>query len=169
MKSSIISSLIIIIIIVAVAYVGFKVVLGKGGLVEQYDQADYEYNKSEILDRLNGIIKEKYVLDYKYALENSKDINEIYSEDIVFQYLLDSEYIEPLKDIKDNLVEDQYFIKYDSLYTDDATNALKENGSLGNGTKIFKIKKEDNKYTIIYIDKYGEEEEIGELNLKPEI
>ena len=167
--SSIISLIIIVIIILVVLGVAFKVVLGPGGILEEYSQADYEYNKNEIPEKLNYIIKEKYVLDYKYALENSKDINEIYSEEIVFQYLLDSGYIEQLKDIDDNLVQDQYFINYESLNTDVATNALKENGSAGNGTKIFKIKKLEDKYIIYYVDKYGEEEEIGELILKPEV
>lgn len=167
--SSLISLIIIVIIIIIALGVAFKVVFGEGGVLEKYSQADYEYNKNEVLEKLNYVIKEKYVLDYKYALENNKDINEIYSEDIVFQYLLDNNYIEPLKDINDNLVQDQYFVKYESLNADIATNALRKNGSEGNGTKIFKIKKEDNKCTIIYIDKYGKEEIIGELNLKPEI
>lgn len=166
---SIISLIIIIVILVVILGIAAKVILGEGGILEKYSQADYEYNKNEIVEKLNIIIKEKYVLDYKYALENKKDINEIYSEEIVFQYLLDSGYIEQLKDIKDNLVQDQYFIKPDSLDSDIATNAIRENGSKGNGTKIFKIKKLEDKYMIYFVDKYGEEEEIGELILKPEV
>lgn len=166
---SIISLIVIIVILVVILGVAVKVVLGEDGILAKYSQADYEYNKSEIVEKLNFIIKEKYVLDYKYALENKKDINEIYSEKIVFQYLLDSGYIEQLKDIKDNLVQDQYFIKPESLDGDIATNALKQNGSKGNGTKIFKIKKLEEKYMIYFVDKYGEEEEIGELILKPEV
>lgn len=166
---SIISLIIIIVILIVILGVAAKVVLGEGGILEKYSQADYEYNKSEIVEKLNYIIKEKYVLDYKYALENKKDINEVYSEEIVFQYLLDSGYIEQLKDINDNLVQDQYFIKPNSLNSDIATNAIRENGSKGNGTKIFKIKKIDSKYMIYFVDKYGEEEQIGELVLKPEV
>lgn len=167
--TSLISLIIIVVIIIAVLGIAFKVVLGKGGILEKYSQADYEYNKSEIVEKLNYMIKEKYVLDYKYALENSKSIDEIYSEEIVFQYLLDNGYIEQLKDIEDNLVQDQYFINPESLNTDIATNALRENGSEGNGTKIFKIKKIEDKYMIYYVDKYGEEEEIGQLVLNPEV
>ena len=166
---SVISLVIIIVILIAILGVAIKVILGEGGILEKYSQADYEYNKNEIVEKLNYIIKEKYVLDYKYALENKKDINEVYSEEIVLQYLLDSGYIEQLKDINDNLVQDQYFINPDSLNSDIATNAIKENGSDGNGTKIFKIKKLDTKYMIYFVDKYGVEEEIGELILKPEV
>lgn len=166
---SIISLVVIIVILIIVLGIAAKVILGEGGILEKYSQADYEYNKSEILEKLNYIIKEKYVLDYKYALENKKDINEIYSEEIVFQYLLDSGYIEQLKDINDNLVQDQYYIIPNSLNSDIATNALNENGSAGNGTKIFKIKKLEDSYMIYFVDKYGEEEEIGELILTPEV
>lgn len=166
---SIISLIIIIVILAVILGIAAKIIFGEDGILEKYSQADYEYNKSEIVEKLNYIIKEKYVLDYKYAIENKKEIDEIYSEEIVFQYLLDSGYIEQLKDIKDNLVQDQYFIKTESLNSDIATNAIKENGSKGNGTKIFKIKKLDTKYMIYFVDKYGEEEEIGELVLRPEV
>lgn len=166
---SIISLIIIVVILVVILGIAAKVIFGEDGIVEKYSQADNEYNKSEIVDKLNFIIKEKYVLDYKYALENKKDIAEVYSEEIVFQFLLDSGYIEQLKDIEDNLVQDQYFINAGTLNSAIATNAIKENGSKGNGTKIFKIKKVDENLKIIFVDKYGEEEEIGELILKPEI
>lgn len=85
------------------------------------------------------------------------------------QYLLDSNYIEQLKDIKNNPVQDQYFINPDALNSDIATGALKENGSEGNGTKIFKLKKIEDKYLIYFVDKYGNEEELGELIMKPEV
>lgn len=166
---SIISLIVIVVILIIVLGVAAKVIFGEDGVLEKYSEADNEYNKSEIVEKLNFIVKEKYVLDYKYALENKKDINELYTEEIAFQYLLDNGHIEQLKDIEDNLVQDQYFINAGTLNSDIATNAIKENGSKGNGTKIFKIKKIEDKLKIFFIDKYGEEEEIGELNLKPEI
>lgn len=166
---SIISLIIIVVILIVILGMAAKVIFGEDGIVEKYSQADNEYNKSEIVEQLNYIVKEKYALNYKYALENKKDINEIYSEEIVFQFLLDSGYIEQLKDVDDNIVQDQYFINAEALNSDIATNAIKENGSKGNGTKIFKIKKLEDKLKIFFVDKYGEEEEIGELNLKPEI
>ena len=84
-------------------------------------------------------------------------------------YLLENKYIEQLKDIKDNLVQDQYYINPDSLNSDIATNAINKNGSEGNGTKIFKIKKENDKYNIYFVNKYGDEENLGELVMKPEV
>lgn len=166
---SIISLIIIVVILIVILGMAAKVIFGEDGIVEKYSQADNEYNKSEIVEKLNFIIKEKYVLDYKFALENKKDINELYTEETAFQYLLDNGHIEPLKDIDDNLVEDQYFINAETLNSDIATNAIRANGSKGNGTKIYKIKKVEEKLEIFFVDKYGEEEEIGELILKPEI
>lgn len=166
---SIISLIVVVVILIVILGVAAKVIFGEDGIVEKYSQADNEYNKSEIVEKLNFIIKEKYVLDYKYALENQKDIDEIYTEETAFQYLLDNGHIEQLKDIDDNLVEDQYFINAETLNSDIATNAIKANGSKGNGTKIYKIKKVEENLKIFFVDKYGEEEEIGELILKPEI
>ena len=102
-------------------------------------------------------------------MENNKNIDEIYSQDTVIQYLLEKQYIEQLKDINDNPVENQYYINPDALNSDIATDTLKENGSSGNGTKIFKVKKVEDRYLIYFIDKYGEEEELGEINMRPEV
>jgi hypothetical protein len=166
---SIIALIIIIVILIIIAGVAVNKLFGDDGVVNQLSEADNEYNKTEIVEKLNLIVKEKYVFDYKYAQENNKKIEEIYTDEIVLNYLVDSGYIEQLKDINDNLVEDQYFINPDSLNSDLATNAIKENGSNGNGTKIYKVKKIDEKYMIYFVDKYGNEEELGELNLKPEV
>lgn len=142
---------------------------GKQGIIDQYKEADVEYNKTEIVENMNLIVKQKYVLDYKYALENNKKIEEIYTEETAFNYLLDQGYIEQLRDINDNLVQDQYYIKPEALNSDISTFVLNENGSASNGTKIFKIKKLEDKYMIYFVDKYGDEEELGELILKPEV
>ena len=142
---------------------------GFSGIIDQYKEADVEYNKSEIVEKLNLIVKQKYVLDYKYASENNENIEEIYTEETVFNYLLEQKYIEPLKDINDNLVEDQYYINPEALNSDIATEVLNENGSASNGTKLFKLKKVEETYMIYFVDKYGDEEELGELVLKPEV
>lgn len=166
---SILSLLFIIIILIIVAVFVGKKLFGKKGVIDQYKEADTEYNKTEIVDKLNLIIKEKYVLDYKYASENQKNIDEIYNTETIVTYLLDQGYLEPLKDINDNLVEDQYYINPEAFNSDIAKSVINENGSASNGTKLFKVKKLEDKYMIYFIDKYGEEEELGELILKPEV
>ena len=166
---SIIGLVVMIAILVVVALVVVNKIFGKDGMVEKYEASDNEYNKTEIVEKLNLLIKEKYVLDYKYATENQKDPAEYCNADSFFNYLLDNGYIEQLKDINDNLVEDQYYINTDALHTDLATNEINKNGSESNGTKVYKIKKLEDKYMIYFVDKYGDEEELGELVMNPEI
>ena len=68
-----------------------------------------------------------------------------------------------------NSKREEYYINADSLNSDIATQVINENGSNSNGTKVFKIKKIEDKYMIYFVDKYGEQEEIGELIMKPEV
>ncbi len=164
--ASIILLVIVIVVLVIIAGVALHVVYNN---LNRFTETEVEYNKEEIVEKLNLIVKEKYVLDYKYASENNKNIEEIYSADTVLQYLLDKNIIEQLKDVNDNLVENQYFINPDALNSDIATSVINENGSNSNGTKVFKIKKLEDKYMIYFVNKYGDEEELGELIMRPEV
>ena len=158
----------IIIVLIALAIFAGDKIIGKDGLLDKITAADNEYNKVEIVDSLNLIIKEKYVLDYKYAIENKVNPDDICTTENFFKYLLESGYIEQLKDINDNLVQDQYYIRAQALKSDLATGVINENGSGSNGTKIYKIKKLEEKYMIFFVDKYGDEEELGELIINTE-
>ena len=164
--ASIILLVIVIVVLAIIAGVALHVVYKN---LNRFTETEVEYNKEEIVEKLNLIVKEKYVLDYKYASENNKNIEEIYSADTVLHYLLDKNIIEQLKDINDNIVENQYFINPDALNSDIATSVINENGSNSNGTKVFKIKKLEEKYMIYFVNKYGDEEELGELIMKPEV
>lgn len=137
--------------------------------ISEVRAADTEYNKEEVVSNLNMIIKEKYFFEYKYASENHVDFSELYTTEKVIQSLIDNGHIEQLKDINDNLVVDQYYIHPETLKSDFSENEINENGSNSNGTKLFKLKKIDEKFMIYFVDKYGEEEELGELIIFPEI
>lgn len=163
---SAIALIIIIVILVVIATFAFNKVQN---VVDDLKETDVEYNKTEIVEKLNLIVKEKYVKDYKFAQENNKKIEEVYNPDIVINYLLEKNYIEQLKDINDRLVQDEYYINANSLNSDIATQVINENGSNSNGTKVFKVKKIDEKYMIYFVDKYGDQTEIGELNMSPEV
>ena len=166
---SILSLIITIVILILIAgFLGNKI-FGKNGIVEKYKETENEFNKAEIVDILNQVVREKYVLDYSYAIENKLNPDEYCAPENLFKYLLDCGYIEQLKDIKDNLVQDQYYIIPESLNGNLVMNAINENGSESNGTKVYKIKKLDSKYMIYFVDKYGDEEELGELVLNPVI
>lgn len=166
---SIIALIIIIVLLVVVAVIAYNKIFGQDGIVDQYTEIDTEYNKDEIVDKMNLIVKEKYIFDTKYATENNLNIEEIYTTENLLKYLLDEGYIEELKDVNDNIVKDQYYINASNINGDLATNVINENGSDSNGTKVFKIKKIEDKFMIYFVDKYGEETELGELIVKPEI
>ena len=163
---SIIALILLIVVVAAVlGVVGTKAWQIFQGMRDE----DTEYNKTEIVEDVNLIVKEKYVFDYKYCLENNQNMDELYNETYLIDYLKTEGYIEDLRDINDNPVQDQYYINAEKLNTDVSTNVINANGSAANGTKVFKIKKVDTKYMICYVDKYGAEEELGELVIKPEI
>lgn len=166
---SAIGLIITIIILLILAVFAIHFLFGKDGVINKLKNEDTEYNKTEVVEQINLIIKQKYFGDSKYALENKKDINEIYNETTLFQYLLENNYIEELKDVNDNVIANQYFINTENLNGDIVSYEVKENGSEGNGTKVFKIKKIEEKYMIYFVDKYGKEEELGELIIKPEL
>lgn len=163
---SAIALIFIVVILILIAGFAFNKIQH---VVNDLKETDVEYNKTEIVEKLNLIVKEKYVKDYKFAQENSLNIDEIYNPDTVINHLLEHNYIEQLKDIDDRLVQDEYYINADSLNSDIATQVINENGSNSNGTKVFKIKKLEERYMIYFVDKYGDQTEIGELNMKPEV
>ena len=132
---SVLSLLVIIVVLILIsAYVANKL-FGKEGVIDQYKEADTEYNKSEIVEKLNLTIKEKYVLDYKYAQENKKDIEEIYTTETAFNFLLEQGYLEPLKDVDDDVVENEYYVNAEKLNSDIATSAINANGAASNKCK----------------------------------
>ena len=167
---SIVALIITIVILLVVAVFAYIKIFGENGILRKYNESETEYNKEEIVEKINTIVKQKYIFDTKYCSENNKKLEEFYNTEYIIQYLKDNEVIEELKDINDNIVVDQYYINPNKLNGDLATNVINENGSDSNGTKVFKLKKVENedKYKIWFVDKYGEEEELGELIVTPE-
>ena len=92
--ASVIALILFIVVIVIIVGIALYKIFGSGGVLNQYTENDVEYNKTEIVEKMNLIVKEKYVLDYKYASENNQKIEDIYSADTVIQFLLDKNYIE---------------------------------------------------------------------------
>ena len=72
---SAIALILIIVILGVIATLAFNKVQH---VVDDLKETDVEYNKTEIVEKLNLIVKEKYVKDYKFAQENNKKIEEVY-------------------------------------------------------------------------------------------
>ena len=60
------SIIFVIIILIAILFFAGDKIFGKNGMVDKLKEADNEFNKTEIVDSLNLIIKEKYVLEERY-------------------------------------------------------------------------------------------------------
>ena len=109
---SIIALILLIVVVAAVlGVVGTKAWQIFQGMRDE----DTEYNKTEIVEDVNLIVKEKYVFDYKYCLENNQNMDELYNETYLIDYLKTEGYIEDLRDINDNPVQDQYYINAEKL------------------------------------------------------
>ena len=133
---SIVALIIIIVILVVVAVLAYIKIFGEKGIVTQYSESETEYNKEEVVDKLNLIVKEKYIFDSKYATENNQNIDDIYTAEALIKYLMEQEYIEELKDVNDNVVQDQYYINAQKLNGDTASAVTNENGSSAYDTKL---------------------------------
>lgn len=163
---SIIALIFLIVIIGAIVIFAGKYAWNK---IDEVKEADTLYNKEEVVSGINFIVKEKYFFEYKYASENNINFEELYNTENLIKSLIKEGYIEQLKDVNDNLVENQYYINPETLKSDIQENVINENGSDSNGTKVFKLKKVEDKYLIFFVDKYGNEEELGELIIYPDI
>ena len=67
---SAIALIITIIIIIIIAVIAINKLIGDDGIIRQYKQEDTEYNKTEVVEKLNLIIKEKYFGDYNRVYTN---------------------------------------------------------------------------------------------------
>ncbi len=174
-----ISLAIIIIILIILVVITFKVVLGDDGVIDKVTTEEVEYNKTEVLDELNLIITEKYVDSYKKGTKGGENkLEQYYNPEKVIKFLegysggeTGEDYTtKDSKVIIEDLVgtTDMYFIKVSELNEDITSYGQGENVE---GSKdFFYIKKESEEvYKVYYKNVKGEDEEIGPLNLEPEI
>lgn len=170
---------IIIVILVIATGIAFKIILGDDGIVKKANIEEVEYNKSEVLEELNLIITEKYVASYKKATKDGKNnLEQFYNTEKVIQYLKgysggengDDYTTQDSKIIIEDLIgkTDMYFIKVSELNKDIINYGKGEN--VENSKDFFYIKKEsEDVYNVFYKNVEGKDEEIGNLQLKPEI
>lgn len=175
-----ISLAIIIIILLILAGVAFKLILGSDGVLEKVTTEEVEYSKTEVLEELNLIIREKYLDAYNKAIEKGKtnNIEQYYTSDKVIKFLKgysggesgEDYSIQDAKVIIEDLVNstDMYYIKISELNFDISNYGKGDNKE--NSKDFFFIKKQSEEiYKVYYKNVKGEDEEIGELDIKPEI
>jgi hypothetical protein len=172
--------IIVIAILAVVGFFGYKLAVGRNGIITKVTKDEEKYNKSEILEEINLLITEKYLNVYSKATATGENkIEEFYNDEKVIAYLKgysggedgtinyeeapDSTiYIEDLVD-----EEGCYYVKIENLKQDFITYGKGEN--VEDSNDYFFIKKVDDKYNLYYKNVNSEIEEIGELQMEPSI
>ena len=147
----------IIIIIIAIAGVCINKVVGKKGVIDRVTTVEKEYSKEEVLEKINHKITQKFIEINNQAKQENKSISELYNSDVVINYLIESGIIDFLYDDNSNIKENVYKINIDSL---------KENDEEVQFSGEFKLEKIEEKYKVVFYDKDGNTEEIGDLQIQ---
>lgn len=147
----------IIIIIIAVAGVFINKIIGRNGVLDRVSTVETEYNKEDVLEKINYIITQKFIEINNQAKENNQNISEIYNSDVVIEYLKQSLIIEEVYDDNGNFQENVYNINLDKLKEEEDTTQYF-------GT--FKLEKIDEKYIVVFYDNNNNAQEVGELQIQ---
>lgn len=146
-----------VIIIIAIAGVCINKVVGKKGVIDRVTTVETEYSKEEVLEKINHKITQKFIEINNQAKQENKNISELYNSDIVINYLKENGIIEETFDESGNIVENSYNINLDNL---------KEENDDTQYSGDFKLEKIEEKYKVVFYDKDGNLEEIGELQIQ---
>lgn len=149
----------IIIIIIAIAGVLINKIIGRNGVLDQVSTVEEEYNKEEILEKLNHKVTQKFIEINNMAKANNQNIAELYNENVVIEFLKQSLIIEETYDENGNFQDGIYLINVSKLKDEN-----QEQNNNNEGT--FKLEKLDKKYIVVYYDKNNNSKKIGELQIQ---
>ena len=149
--------ILIIIIIIAVAGVLINKVIGKNGVLEQVATVETEYNKEDVLEKINYKITQKFIEINNEAKANNRNIAELYNADVVIEFLKQSLIIEETQDEDGNFQDGIYLINVEKLKDENDDSKIE-------GT--FKLEKNQDKYEVVYYDENNNSKIIGELQIQ---
>lgn len=149
--------ILIIIIIIAVAGVVINKVIGKNGVLNQVAKVETEYDKEDVLEKINYKITQKFIEINNEAKASGRNISEMYNSDVVIEYLKQSLIIEETQDENGNFQEGIYLINIEKLKEDNQE--IKVQGT-------FKLEKIEDKYMVVWYDEENNSQEIGELQIQ---
>ena len=152
--------ILIIIIIIAIAGVCINKVVGKNGVLDRVSTVETEYSKEDVLEKINYKITQKFIEINNQAKQENKSISEFYNSDVVIMYLIESGIIEEEFDENGNSLPNIYKINIENL---------KEENDKTQYSGEFKLEKIEEKYKVVFYDKDGEAQEIGELQIQQTI
>jgi len=149
--------ILIIIIVIAIAGVAINKVIGKNGVLNRVVKVEEEYNKEEVLEKINHKVTEKFIEINNEAKANNRNISEMYNSDVVIEFLKQSLIIEETYNEEGKVQEGIFIINVEKLKTDD--NQITYQGT-------FKLEKIQDKYMVLYYDEENHSKEIGELKIQ---
>jgi len=190
-KQKIIAFLITIAILVGIGFGVYYFIFGENGLINKITSVENEYEKTEVLEKLNDLLKEKYMAIYNESKSNPEiKLSESYNSDVAISYFFEKEILDYYYYSEYNEENNEY--KY-IANSDVNENTLKRNDlyyiksknienveSFGNGEKYtsdLKVNKNDvfilekktendiSTYILKYYDKIGNEKEVGTIEL----
>ena len=147
----------IIIIIIAIAGVLINKVVGRNGVINRVAEVETEFNKEDILEKINYKVTQKFIELNNEAKASGRSISEIYNSDVVIEFLKQSFIIEQTYDEEGNVQEGVFLIDVEKLKEDD-------DGTNYQGT--FKLEKIQEKYMVVYYNENGKSKEVGELKIQ---
>lgn len=148
----------IVIIVIAISGVIINKIIGKDGVVERVVTVENNFSKEDVLEKIDFMITQKFIELNNQAKENNKVISEIYSSDVILEYLKQASIIEDVYDENGNIIENVYLINVDKLY-ENSVSKLTQSGT-------FNLEKIDNSYVVTYTNSNNEKENIGELHIQ---
>ena len=109
-KQKFLTFFIVILILVGIGFGVYYFILGEDGLINKITSVENEYDKTEALEKLNDLVKEKYMAIYNESKTNSEiKLSEAYNPDVAIAYFFEkgvldyyyySEYNEENKEYK---------------------------------------------------------------------
>lgn len=186
-RNKIIIFIISILIIAGIAYGAYYFTIGRDGLVNKISSVENEFDKTEVIEKIKELVKEKYMEVYNSTKENSDiKLDEAYNEDVAISYLFE-------KGVIDYYYYSKYeenSKKYEYVYNENVTEQTGKRADLyyinaqnienvntyGKGEKytadlevnkndVFVMEKNAEKYVIKYFNQDGKEEEVGTVEI----
>lgn len=188
-KNNIIKFIISVLIICAIIYGAYYFIIGKDGLINQINTVENEFDKTEVLEELNELVKEKYMAMYNETKQDtSKKLDELYNADVAISYLVEKgvleyyyytnfdeqnkEYTYIEKDIKEDTPKrnDLFYVNVKKI-KDVSTygKGKKYNNNKLNQNDVFILEKnvenDITTYKINYFNQEGKKENVGVIEL----
>ena len=186
-RNKIIIFIISILIIAGIAYGAYYFTIGRDGLVNKISSVENEFDKTEVIEKIKELVKEKYMEVYNSTKENSDiKLDEAYNEDVAISYLFE-------KGVIDYYYYSKYeenSKKYEYVYNENVTEQTGKRADLyyinaqnienvntyGKGEKytadlevnkndVFVMEKNAEKYVIKYFNQDGKEEDVETIEI----